>query len=78
MDYHKEQSNWDSAIVLFFTLGKGFGNQDYFPCFFFFFKMPSLHDTEAFPSLEGRDDDGRKRLFVGRRQIFLKGDQVER
>lgn len=64
MDYHKEQSNWDSAIVLFLALGKGFGNQDYFPCFLK--NMPILHDTEAFPSLEGRDDDGRKRLFVGR------------
>lgn len=71
MDYHKEQSNWDSAIALFFTIDKGFGNQVCFapspP------NMPILHDMEAFPNLEDIVDDGRRGSLWVEGRYFLKG-----
>lgn len=71
MDSHKEQSNRDSAIVLFFTIGKGFGNQVYFapppP------NMSILHDMEAFPSLQAIVNDGRRGSLWVEGRCFLKG-----
>lgn len=66
MDYHKEQSSWDSAVELLFTLEEGLGMQVYFPLFSP--NMPIICDTEALLNLE---DGGCDSLWAEGGQIFL-------